>query len=196
MELADIVARRRMVRRYRPDPVSPAAVEHIVEIARRAPSAGFAQAVSFVVVTDADVRQRIAEVCDEPDHIARGRAPWLSVAPVHVLPCVRPRTYRDRYAEPDKAGGRGPDDWAVPFWWVDGGAALMLLLLAAVDAGLDAGLLDLADREGVRALLGIPEDVEPVGLVTIGHPADTQPPSSGTRRPRRPLAEQLHWQHW
>ena len=196
MELTDVVARRRMVRRYRPDPVSAAVVDDIVEIARRAPSAGFAQAVSFVVVTDADARQRIAEVCGEPEHVARGREPWVSVAPVHVVPCVHPGAYRERYAEPDKAAGRGPDDWAVPFWWVDGGAALMLLLLAAIDAGLGAGLLDIADRDGVRTVLGIPGDVEPIGLVTIGHPADTQPPSSGTRRPRRPSAEQLHRQRW
>lgn len=196
MELADVIARRRMVRRYRPDPVSAAVVEDIVDAARRGPSAGFTQGVSFVVVTDADARHRVAEVCGEPEHVARGRAPWLSVAPVHVVPCVRPDAYRERYAEPDKAHGRGPDDWAVPFWWVDGGAALMLLLLAAVDAGLGAGLLDITDRDGVRVVLGIPDDVEPIGLVTVGHAADTQPPSSGTRRPRRPLAEHLHLQHW
>jgi nitroreductase len=72
----------------------------------------------------------------------------------------------------------------------------MLLLLAAVDAGLGAGLLDIADRAGVRALLDIPPDVEPLGLVTLGHPADMQPSSSASRRARRPLAEQLHWQRW
>lgn len=196
MELREVVARRRMVRRYHPDPVEPAVVDRIVDTARRGPSAGFAQGTSFVVVTDAASRRRIAELCDEPGHVARGRRPWVSVAPVHIVPCVRPSTYRERYAEPDKAGGRGPDDWAVPFWWVDGGAALMLLLLAAVDEGLGAGLLDIADRDGVRGLLGIPADVEPVGLVTIGHPADDQPPSSGTRRPRRPLASHLHRDRW
>jgi nitroreductase len=109
---------------------------------------------------------------------------------------VRPDAYRERYAEPDKAGGRGPDAWAVPFWWVDGGAALMLLLIAAVDARLGAGLLDIPDRDGMRTVLGIPADVEPIGLVTVGHAADSQPTSSGTRRPRRPLADDLHWQHW
>jgi len=196
MELAEVVARRRMVRRYHPDPVDPLVVEAIVDAARRAPSAGFAQGTAFVVTTDVGTRQRIAALCGEPEHVGRGRTPWLSVAPVHVVPCVRPSAYHERYAEPDKAGGRGPEDWDVPFWWVDAGAAVMLLLLATVDAGLGAGMLDIADRAGMRALLGIPGDVEPVALVTIGHPADTQPPSSGTRRSRRPLQEQLHREHW
>lgn len=196
MEFAEVVAQRRMIRRYRPDPVAPEVVARIVDAARRAPSAGFTQAVSFVVVTDADRRARLADLCGEPAHVARGRSPWLSVAPVHVVPCVRPADYRERYAEPDKVGSGGPDGWAVPYWWVDAGAALMLLLLAAVDEGLGAGFLDLADRAGVRALLAIPTDVEPLGLVTLGVPADTQPPSSATRRPRRALSAQLHSDHW
>lgn len=196
MELSEVVARRRMIRRYRPDPVAPAVIERVVDTARRGPSAGFAQATSFVVVTDAALRRRLADVCGEARHVARGQQPWLSVAPVHVVPCADPGAYRRRYAEPDKAGGRGPDEWAVPWWWVDAGAALMLLLVAAVDAGLGAGLLDISDPHGVRATLRIPDDIDPLGVVTLGYAADDQPPSSGTRRPRRPLTAQLHWQRW
>lgn len=196
MELRDVVARRRMIRRYRADPIAPTIVERIVDTARRGPSAGFSQGVDFVVVTDAGTRSRIADLCGEHEHVARGREPWLSVAPVHVVPCVRASAYRQRYAEPDKAGSAGPDGWAVPFWWVDGGAALMLLLLAAVDEGLGAGVLDIEDRDGVRRLLDIPDEVEPLVLVTLGHPAAGQPPSSGTRRPRRPFAQQVHRGRW
>jgi nitroreductase len=196
MELVDVVARRRMIRRYRPDPVDPATVDRIVDTARRGPSAGFTQGVDFVVVTADETRVRVAALCGEPEHVARGREPWLSVAPVHVVPCVHPDRYHQRYAEPDKAGSRGPDAWDVPFWWVDAGAAVMLLLLAAVDEGLGAGMLAIADPDGLRALLGIPADVTPVALVTIGHPAAGQPPSSATRRPRRALVEQLHRDGW
>ncbi len=196
MQFAEVVARRRMVRRYLQEPVDRAVVERIIDAARRGPSAGFAQGIDFVVVTGAATRRRIADLCGEREHVARGFQPWLSVAPVHVLPCVRPETYRHRYAEPDKAASAGPDGWSVPFWWVDGGAALMLLLLAAVDEGLGAGVLDIADRDGLRAVLGIPGDVEPLVLVTLGHAADSQPSSSVDRRPRRPLAGQLRWQRW
>lgn len=196
MQFAEVVARRRMVRRYRPDPVDVDVLVRLVDTARRAPSAGHTQAQAFVVVTDADLRARIAAVCDEPTWVARGREPWLSVAPAHVVPCVRVADYEQRYAAPDKADSRGPSGWDVPFWWVDGGAALMLLLLAAVDAGLGAGLLDVADPDGLRVLLDIPPDVAPLGLVTVGHPHDDQPLSSATRRPRRDLGEQLHWQRW
>lgn len=196
MQFADVVSRRSMVRRYRPDPVDPAVVEGIIDTARRGPSAGFTQGVDFVVVTDDASRHQVAEVCREAEHVARGRQPWVSAAPVHVVPCVQPDAYRRRYAEADKASSRGAEGWDVPFWWVDGGAALMLLLLAAVDAGLGAGVLDIADRDGLRDALGIPKDVEPLCLVTIGHPDALQPPSSAAHRPRRTLSDQLHGQHW
>lgn len=194
MELSEVVRRRRMVRRYTGEPVEPAAIERILDTARRAPSAGFSQGQTFVVVTDAGRRRALAEACGEPEHLARGFEPWLSQAPVHVVPCVEPQRYRARYAEADKAGSTPPDAWDVPFWWVDGGQALALLLLAAVDEGLAAGFLAV-DADRVRPLLHIPEQVEPLGLVTVGHPAPDRPSGSAARG-RRAWADQVRWQAW
>src|SRR5439155_1379095 len=99
--------------------------------------------------------------------------PWLESAPVHVLVGTREDDYHDRYRKPDKLHGDEEIDWPVPYWFVDAGAALMLLLLAAIDEGLAAGVsgvpLDAAAE--LRATFGIPEDVSVVALVTIGHPA-------------------------
>lgn len=194
MELAEAVRRRRMVRSYTGDPVDPAAIERIVDLARRAPSAGFSQGQTFVVVTDEPRRQALAEVCGEADHVARGFEPWLSRAPVHVIVCVEPQRYADRYAEPDKAASTPPDAWRVPWWWVDGGQALMALLLGAVDEGLAAGLLAV-DAERTRPLLAIPDGVHPLGLVTIGHPAPDRP-SRSLQRGRRAWTDQVRWQTW
>lgn len=194
MDLADVVGRRRMVRHYTGEPVDPAAVERILALARRAPSAGFSQGQTFVVVTDADRRRALAAACDEPDYVARGFEPWLSSAPVHVLVCAEPDRYRSRYAEPDKRASTPPDAWAVPYWWVDAGQAVMLLLLAAVDEGLAAGLLGV-DPVRVRPVLGVPDAVLPVGLVTVGHPAPDSRVGS-RRRGRRDWDDQVRWQRW
>lgn len=190
----EVVRARRMVRAYRPDPVDPAAVERILDAARRTPSAGFSQGQSFVVVSGEATRKRIAEVCREPSYRTRGFAPWVSAAPVLVVPCVREAAYHERYAEPDKARSVSPRDWPVPFWWVDGGAALMLLLLAAVDEGLAAGFLA-ADPAGLRAVLGIPPDVVPLGVVTIGQPAVDRR-SGSLRCGWRPTGEVVHRERW
>lgn len=193
MEFAEVVRVRRMVRRYRDQPVDSAVLERVVHAALRGPSAGFSQGVRLVVITDKERRGAIAGICGESEHVARGRDPWLSLAPVHVVLCVRPDDYRKRYAEPDKATSLPPDEWPAPFWWVDAGAALMLLLLAAVDEALGAGVLQIADPEALRRMLDIPADVDPVALVTIGYPADDPGPPGSAARGRRPTSETLRY---
>lgn len=185
-----------MVRRYRDEPVAPHVLERILGTALRGPSAGFSQGLRLVVVTDPAQRHRIAALCGEEEYLAAGYDAWLSVAPVHVVPCVREADYRERYAEADKSSAGGPDSWTSPYWWVDGGAGLMLLLLAAVDEGLGAGILDLGDPDGIRGLLDIPTDVAPLCLVTIGHPADDPGPRGSAARGRRSAQETIHWQRW
>ena len=65
MEFAAAVARRRMVRSYLPDPVPAEALDRILDAARRGPSAGFAQAVEFVVVTSRTGRDSLAAAAGE-----------------------------------------------------------------------------------------------------------------------------------
>ena len=63
---------------------------------------------------------------------------------------------------PDKLDDGQEIDWPVPYWFVDAGAALMLLLLAAIDEGLGAGRVGRSARGcGRRSArsFGIPEDV-------------------------------------
>ncbi len=185
-----------MVRRYRDAPVDDATVERITRTALRGPSAGFSQGVRLVVVREAQRRRDVARLCAEDDYVAAGFQPWLSVAPVHVVLSVREDDYRERYAEPDKAQAGGPDSWSAPYWWVDAGAALMLLLLAVVDEGLGAGVLDIADPQRLRTLLDIPADVSPVCLVTLGYRDEGQQPAGSARRGRRPQEQTVHWERW
>src|ERR1051326_1326775 len=191
MEFREVVRRRRMVRRYGAEPVDPAALDRILDAARRGPSAGFTQGQSFVVVTDPGLRRSIADLSREAAYVARGFDPWLSQAPVIVVVCTSEQAYRDRYSEPDKLGPSGELSWDVPFWHVDAGAALMLLLLAVVDEGYAAGFLVVKDEAGLRALLGIPDEVQPIGLVTIGKPTPDRP-SQSLKRGRKPEGEVIH----
>lgn len=171
MEFSQVVRRRRMVRRYTDQPVDPDALDRVLDAARRGPSAGFSQGQTFVVVTDAALRARLAELADEPAYVAAGFDPWVSSAPVLIVPCAEPARYEARYAEADKARSGGPGAWRTPYWWLDTGAALVLMQLAAVDEGLATGFLDVTDHGALRDFLGIPADVLPAGVVTLGHPA-------------------------
>jgi nitroreductase len=181
-----------MVRRYRPDPVDPGILERIAAAALRGPTAGNAGGISVVLVTDPAIRAGIARAAGEEEWAARGREPWLSAAPAHLVLCAEPGRYRERYSEADKDPAALEP---IPWWWVDAGAALMLALGAAVDEGLGAGFLGGHSLAGLHELLGIPGDVEVVGVVTVGRPLPEQPTTS-SRRGRRPAAETLHRERW
>jgi nitroreductase len=197
VEFADVVRRRRMVRNYEDRPVDDATLDRILDRAQRAPSAGFSQGVSFVVITDPDRRKAIARLADEDDYVADGFDPWISKAPVHVAICVRRSAYVERYSEEDKGGSDGPfstaEAWPIPYWWVDAGASMMLLLLAVVDEGLAGGFLGSHDLDGLSTLLGIPDDVAPIGVVTVGHAAPDRRSGSLSRGRR---TDAIHRERW
>ena len=199
MEFGEVVRRRRMVRNYTDEPVPAEVLERILAAGRRAPSAGFSQGQSFVVVTEPGRRAAIARLAHEDGYLAEGFDPWISRAPIHIVVCVRKDAYLERYREPDKGGPEGPaaheEGWPVPYWWIDAGASMMLLLLAAVDEGLAAGFLGSHRMMDLRTYLGIPEDVAPIGVVTIGHPAPDRRSRSHARGWRSP-SEVIHRERW
>ncbi|MGD8750871.1 MAG: nitroreductase family protein [Anaerolineales bacterium] len=196
MEFADVVHKRRMVRNFRDQLVAPEALERILKYAQQGPSAGFTQGQDFVTITNSEDRMAIAELCGEKEYEAKGFDPFISRAPVLIVPCTSEAAYRRRYREPDKLGEDGEEmEWPIPYWFMDAGCAVMLILLAAVDEGLAAGFAGIWDINALRDLLGIPPEVTPMGVIPIGHPApDKRSPS--LKRGRRPKEEVIHRHRW
>lgn len=201
MELRDILRQRRMVRNYLPEPVPRETIERIVATVRRAPSGGFSQGQRLLVVSEPDTRAAIARLAGEEKAVSEGFEPWISQAPVHVVVCAREEDYHERYRRPDKLHEGEEIVWPVPYWYVDAGAALMLLLLAAIDEGLAAGVFGLPGEEiePFRKLLGLPDDLRFVAVVTLGRPAPDPRWSAATSRAtqrRRSLDELVRWERW
>ena len=197
MEFNEVVRRRRMVRNYDPDkPVSRESLERIATAAQRAPSAGFSQGQRLVVVTDPEQRRRIADICHEPEYVEAGFDPWVSRAPALFVPTVSEEIYHRRYQEPDKVNDDGTEiDWPIPYWYVDVGATVMLILLAAIDEGLAAGFLGTHRLDDLRDALGIPADQTPVGVITVGHPLPDRR-SGSLKRGWVPRDDFAHWDRW
>ena len=203
MDFRELLQQRRMVRHYEPEPVPRETLERICRTVRRAPSGGFSQGQRLIVVTDVGTRKSIADLLREDEWIAQGREPWMSVAPVHIVVCTREQDYHDRYNEPDKLAltGGGEIEWPAPFWYVDAGAAMMLILLAAIDEGLAAGVygVTVPEMKAFKELLGIPGDVHVVAGVTLGKgrpdPNASRASSRFSQR-RRGFEEVVHWERW
>src|SRR5437867_4321074 len=126
MEFQDVIRKRRMVRNFDPPPVPPELVERLLDIARRAPSAGYTQGWAFLVLDrPADVA-RFWDATFAAEERASFKWPGLFAAPLIIVPLANKSAYVDRYAESDKGWtDRDENRWPTPYWHVDAGFAAM-----------------------------------------------------------------------
>jgi FMN reductase [NAD(P)H] len=200
VSLYELLKRRRMVRHYTGDRIPRDVLERIVATVRRAPSAGFSQGQRLLVVDEPDLLAQIAALHDDEGNEAE---PWFGSAAAHVLVLTREQDYHDRYTSPDKLDVTGGSEivWPVPYWHVDAGAALMLVLLAAIEEGLAGGVygIQVEDQPRWRELLRIPDELAIVAGITLGRPApdpEWSKRSSRATQRRRTIDEQVHWNAW
>ena len=99
MDFYDLVNKRRMVRNFTDEPVAEETIERILEAAAHGPSAGFTQGQDFIVVTDVDMKRRLAQLCQEPEYVEGGFDPFISKAPVLIVPCTNEGAYHRRYQQ-------------------------------------------------------------------------------------------------
>ena len=197
MEFEKVVRKRRMVRHFHREPVPTKVIGKLLEFALHAPSAGFSQGWAYVVVTGEELKKKVGEIQGEDDFYAHRRFhKFISEAPALIVACASEKIYHDRYRESDKLKEDGTEiEWPTPYWYFDIGSACMLILLAAVNEGLATAFTGVFRVDQMKQLLGIPEHFHPVGVISVGHPAeDVKSPS--LKRGRRPLNEVVHYEHW
>jgi nitroreductase len=179
MDFSGVVRRRRMVRHFADEPVDRAILERIAATAQHAPSAGFSQGQRLLVVTEPTLRRRIGLLCGEDSYTDAGFDPWISQSAALFIPC-------------------GTEiNWPVPYWWMDIGCTVMLVLLAAVNEGLAAGFAgsDAAGYVEMCSFLGIPADFAPVGVIPVGR-ALPDKRSESLKRGWVPNPQFARWNGW
>ena len=194
MKLGEAIFSQRAIRRFKPDPISEADVQDILEAAIHAPNGGNAQLWHFLVIRDPQTRAKLAALYREawwakrrdegimgPEDIPPGKnarrsamrlADEIGQAPVIVLLCAT-------------AKGRGVASSIIP--------AAQNLLLAARSLGIGGTITTLHAQvdERVRQLLGIPDFAQVVYCLPLGYPRGNFGPTS-----RRPLAEVSSYERW
>jgi nitroreductase len=207
MEFSEVIKRRKMVRAFTGEPLAPDVTERLLRAANRAPSAGFSQGYSFLVLEGTEQAAPLWEILYEAAALAgdreaneRAQVAALSRSPLVIVPLACKDVYLSRYARPDK-GWTDLDEarWPVPYWYIDSGFTALLILLAVVDEGLGAVFFGIepASMAGFRARFGVPEEWTPIGAIAIGYPdpdADPVPPARASDR--KSLAELVHRSHW
>jgi nitroreductase len=199
MEFNDVIRKRRMIHVFEARPVDPEVVDRLLDTARRGPSAGFSQGTDFLVLDDPSALARFWELTDDP-RFPREPGELDGAPPVLVVALSDPGRYLERYSRPDKIafGLDRADAWPVKFWDTDTAMACMVLLLAAVDAGLGGWYFGIPYGEKeVRREFGVPADRNVIGVVALGHPGvDESPRGSAYSLTRRPLDDMVHHNGW
>jgi nitroreductase len=190
-----------MVRSFSGAPPEPAALQRILGLALGAPSAGNSQGWEAVVLEGDEQTGQFWDATTTSDWRRTSRRwPQLCRAPVVVVLFSHPGAYLARYSEPDKAGsglGNGTEAWPIPYWDVDAGMAVLLLLLGAVSEGLGACFLgNFRGEAKLRRSLEVPDDRRYVGAVLIGLPGGDELPGASAGRPKRTMAEVFHRGRW
>jgi nitroreductase len=199
MEFQDVVLRRRMVRDFSDTPVSRALLERLMFNSTRIPSAGYSQGSAFMVLTDPGQRRLFWETTSGPEWRGESESAPLTRAPVVIIPLAHKQAYLDRYALPDKAHTplSREDSWPAPYWDIDTGFGVMLILLTAADLGL--GALFFAVFSGERELLdalGVPDGYRALGAIAVGHPTPGERSEPELPTGRRRTNELVRWERW
>lgn len=162
MNVHDAIAARRSIRNYESRPIDKDTLRRVLDAGRLAPSARNMQEWKFVVVTDRDKLARMVEVCKGQRFVGEAGAAVVACAVQHdyVMSC-------GQYAHP-----------------IDIAIAVDHMSLAAVEEGLGSCWIGAFHEDKAKQLLGIPDDIQAVIILTLGYPAETPAPS-----PRNPFDE-------
>ncbi len=196
-----------MIRAFTGEPLAAGTAERLLKAAGRAPSAGFSQGYSFLVLEGKEQSAPLWEMLYESETSENAtedadpaQVTALSTAPLVIVPLAGKDVYLDRYAQPGKGWtDRDEARWPVPYWYIDTGFAALLILLTVVDEGLGAVFFGLPPENmaDFRAQYGVPEQWMPIGVIAIGYPdpaADPVPPARASDR--KSLDELVHRGHW
>lgn len=165
MEVFESIISRRSVRNYEKKDVPNELIGQILEAAVNAPSAGNMQPWEFIVVKDIEIKRELASAALRQRHV--------SEAPVVIVVCANPEKSADKYGE------RGKSLYCIQ----DTAAAIENMLLTANSLGLGTCWVGAFDEDSIKNILGIPQKLKPVALITVGFPREFEKPTKTLRIP-------------
>lgn len=198
-----ILTRRDVRGEFLADPIPDEVLSRLLTAAHHAPSVGFMQPWSFLLVRDQGVRRRVHEAFRKAHAEATLMFPeekrqtysalkleGILDAPLNiVVTCDRQR------AGPVVIGRTHIPEMDL----YSSVCAVQNLWLAARAEGLGVGWVSIFDSEAVQAVLGIPKDIVLVAYLCVGFVKGYHPRpelESAGWRPRLPLAELVHLDRW
>ncbi len=150
----DVIAGRRTIRRFKPEPVARELLERLVNAGRLAPSAANMQPLEFIVVDEAELKADVFPCLKWAAYISPAGNPQPGEEPAAYIVTLANAEVREKMFE------------------YDIGAAMENMILAALAEGVGSCWLLSIDRDRLRALLGVPEHYRVDSVLALGFPAE------------------------
>ena len=164
------ISKRRSIRAYLPKPVEKEKMDRILEAARLAPTAKNLQDWRLLIVEEGALRDQLVEA-------ASPHQQFLKTAPILLAACALNPHYVMRCGQ-----AANPIDLAI---------VLDHITLQAVREGLGTCWIGSFDEHEAKRVLGIPEEVRIVQLMSLGY-YEKEP----SARPRKDAAQLFTWNRW
>jgi 5,6-dimethylbenzimidazole synthase len=198
-----ILTRRDTRGEFLPDPIPDETLSRLLFAAHHAPSVGYMQPWSFLVIRDLGVRTRVHDAFvkahgeaalmfpeDKRDIYRSLKLEGILEAPINI--CVT--------CDRDRAGPVVIGRTHIPAMDVYSSVcAVQNFWLAARAEGLGVGWVSIFDNAAVQNILGIPEHILPVAYLCVGKVKGYHPrPELETAGwlPRLPLESLVHFDRW
>jgi len=181
-----VVALRRDMRHFLPDPLDEALIERLLSAAHLAPSVGFMQPWRFIRVRSRDVRDQIhalveAERKETAHALGEREDEFMRLKVEGIRECAEVLVVALTHDRDHHIFGRR----TLPEMDLASVAcAIQNLWLVARAEGVGMGWVSLFDPERLAQLLGLPAGSRPVAVLCLGHVPEFY---------QRPMLEQAAW---
>jgi len=205
MDIREAIQKRRSIRRFKPDPVPDDLIQQLLESARLAPSGSNTQPWRFIVIKDAETRQKLQTASYNQRHV--GQAPVIIACcadikafgefPERIDELIAagalPAKTREVFVPSLKKGGMNADiKWHLLIAATGNtDIAIEHMVLHAVALGLGTCWVRWFDDNKVKEILEIPKNIEIIALLPVGYPAEEPP-----QRPRFDLQKIVYYEKY
>ncbi len=167
MDILNLLKTRRSIRVYKDKDVPQELLLKILEAARWAPTGANLQPWHFIIITDNETRKEIGKLA----RFLFIKSSHVEKAPVVIALCFDIKKGKYGRYDVTLAGGN--------------------IMTMAHSLGLGTCWIGAFDEKGVKKILNIPDNIEIVGLITLGYPDE-----EAIAPPRIELEKVIHWESW
>lgn len=180
MELSEVIAARRSIRKFKPGEISEEMVKELIESARLAPSGSNLQPARFIVAKSPQAKESIGK-CTPYKFVVKAAVIFVCLADLTTITTRESRVgelFKEGafdgvdmdMSDPSAVAPTMDDNMIKAYLSMNTAIAIEHIVLKAVDLGLGSCWIGRFSREKLKDFLKLDDNIYPVMLLPVGWP--------------------------